>query len=457
MALLIESITNNVTAVPSDYWLKVSRLLNTGPGTFYNVRNPDYGAVGNGTTNDTTAIQAAITACQNAGGGIVYLPPGTYSVVGLVVSASNVAIVGSGWGSVLKLANATNAYVITFQATTGDYRNVRLLDFKIDANGSTQTADSGGINANAAVQCNFERLYIQNPWQCGLRLGNSSGGGFGHHNRVISCLMDSSGTFGGSGYGLDLFATDENFIAFNDFESLGGSGTEPAHIIDRAGLNKFFGNNFVGGRNNARGIRFKDCHRSQVIGGTFDGVAGDNISIDGSSFRIAEVTFGSIGDQGTVAASAVLFNNDAVRNQVVNCFYQSSGTASKTRSYIRETGVGATPNNRILGGAIETVGALSVGPFEIATGSLTRVAGVMGYNPVGGAVTTPAVPSSGVAVTNTTGVDVVVFVNGGTVSAISIGGTATGITATNRDFRLAAGQTITLTYSVAPTWKWFGD
>jgi polygalacturonase len=41
-----------------------------------NVRN--YGAKGNGTTMDTKAIQSAINACEQKGGGTVLLPPGTY-------------------------------------------------------------------------------------------------------------------------------------------------------------------------------------------------------------------------------------------------------------------------------------------------------------------------------------------------------------------------------------------
>jgi hypothetical protein len=41
-----------------------------------NVR--EYGATGDGTTLDTIAINAAITACANHSGGIVYFPPGVY-------------------------------------------------------------------------------------------------------------------------------------------------------------------------------------------------------------------------------------------------------------------------------------------------------------------------------------------------------------------------------------------
>ncbi len=42
----------------------------------YNVR--DFGAVGDGRTFDTKAIQAAIDTCANKGGGTVYFPAGTY-------------------------------------------------------------------------------------------------------------------------------------------------------------------------------------------------------------------------------------------------------------------------------------------------------------------------------------------------------------------------------------------
>lgn len=45
------------------------------PGV-YNVR--DYGARGDGMTKDTTAVQAAIDACVQAGGGLVYFPTGRF-------------------------------------------------------------------------------------------------------------------------------------------------------------------------------------------------------------------------------------------------------------------------------------------------------------------------------------------------------------------------------------------
>lgn len=54
---------------------------------FYNIR--DFGARGDGQAKDTAAIQAAIDACGNAGGGVVLCPPGRY-LTGSLLLRSNV-------------------------------------------------------------------------------------------------------------------------------------------------------------------------------------------------------------------------------------------------------------------------------------------------------------------------------------------------------------------------------
>lgn len=77
-----------------------------------------------------------------------------------------------------------------------------------------------------------------------------------------------------------------------------------------------------------------------------------------------------------------------------------------------------------------------------------------GINPFGpqGA---PAVPASGTALTNPFPFDTAVYISGGTVTAIAVGGTATGLT--SGQFSIPAQETITLTYSAAPTWVWVGN
>ena len=64
----------------------------------YDVR--DYGAVGDNTHDDTSAIQAAINAAGATHGGVVFLPPGTFKIsAALTVGYQNIIIRGSGFGS----------------------------------------------------------------------------------------------------------------------------------------------------------------------------------------------------------------------------------------------------------------------------------------------------------------------------------------------------------------------
>ncbi len=101
---------------------------------WYNVR--DYGAKGSGYGNDGPAINQAIGAASAAGGGVVYIPAGTYRITTTVNLASSVELRGDGDVSVLKLGSATGLVKGVSIA------NFAVRDLKLDANRSVVTSGS---------------------------------------------------------------------------------------------------------------------------------------------------------------------------------------------------------------------------------------------------------------------------------------------------------------------------
>lgn len=77
------------------------------------VNAKDYGAIGDGATDDTVALNKALSAAQN---GVLYLPKGTYLVSGTLNLHTNTELLGCGKQSVIKLAD-------TFSLTAYEWRD----------------------------------------------------------------------------------------------------------------------------------------------------------------------------------------------------------------------------------------------------------------------------------------------------------------------------------------------
>jgi polygalacturonase len=85
----------------------------SGKQHIFNVRA--LGAVGDGVNPDTAAIQAALDACDQAGGGIVEIPAGTYLSQPLIIHSKTVFQIDS--GAILQAS--TNQ--MDFMKTPGDW------------------------------------------------------------------------------------------------------------------------------------------------------------------------------------------------------------------------------------------------------------------------------------------------------------------------------------------------
>lgn len=89
---------------------------------WYSVKALSYGAKGDGTTDDTAAIQAAVTAAATAGGGTVYLPAGRYILSGSLNWSTGVNLVGAGTRVSILQQTSSTADTITGQ----DISDVRI-------------------------------------------------------------------------------------------------------------------------------------------------------------------------------------------------------------------------------------------------------------------------------------------------------------------------------------------
>lgn len=176
----------------------------------FNVK--DFGAVGDGHTSDTAAIQAAIDAAAKAGGGDVYIPAGTWIVTGgekpadgALMLKSNVFIKGDGMGTtVLKLADGSD------QAVTGIIRSASgeaTHDFGV----SDLTLDGNRDATTGKVDGWYNGFLPGKPGQdanvtlSGVEIRNCSGYGFDPHERTVNMLIENSVSHGN---GLDGFVAD---------------------------------------------------------------------------------------------------------------------------------------------------------------------------------------------------------------------------------------------------------
>lgn len=188
--------------------LTAGNISGSGGTDWLNVKSSPYNAAGNGSTNDTTAVQSALTAAGTAGGGVVYLPLGTYLVGNLTVP-SNVTIQGDGPNaSVFKAAPGTSGAIIAL-ASASTTRYVNLRDFGINCNSVSGCGGISIVNTGlSAATPGFHRLY-------NLIVSNAGSGADSYffNNQIEAfvafCLSVAPGRYG---YNIASGATDSRFV-----------------------------------------------------------------------------------------------------------------------------------------------------------------------------------------------------------------------------------------------------
>jgi len=127
----------------------------------------DFGAIGDGITNDRDALQLALNAVGDAGGGTLYLPKGRYYITGALLVPSNTRVTGAGVGATVIFHPSSEAFRNKNYPSDGPDYNITIDNLTCDANGTGATPISmKGIN-----QCYFDTLELKGMTPIGVTVG----------------------------------------------------------------------------------------------------------------------------------------------------------------------------------------------------------------------------------------------------------------------------------------------
>ena len=218
----------------------------------------DFGAVGDGVTNDTAAINAAIESVFSQGGGTVYVPEGEYALgtsgsFFAVILRANVWLKGAGTaGTILKLLPNANSRNVQFKE--GEH-NMQLTDMTLDGNKLNQTntglialrmqgnhnvlvsnvrvtnssAYGLGVAFTVGVEENIQDGRFEN-----LEIDNNGDDGF-DGKRTARCVFQNIYTHDNAGRGIDIRGDQniyDNIWAYRNTTGISfrALGTQPSSI-----------------------------------------------------------------------------------------------------------------------------------------------------------------------------------------------------------------------------------
>jgi hypothetical protein len=187
----------------------------------------DFGAIGNGVTNDTAAIQAACNAAQAAGGKSVFFPGGIYQVSAVTIASGAVVnLIGEREQTLIRSINGTGN-VITHNAW---YSAVRDIKFGTSA---TRTAGSYLFmtGAHQVVEgCQFEADFT------GITMTGVGG-------RILFNVFSNGAT---GARRIVLGGADTSQLVMGNLMNLQAPGVDTGIFIDNNGAVKIIGNDIVG-------------------------------------------------------------------------------------------------------------------------------------------------------------------------------------------------------------------
>jgi len=494
----------NITA--TDILGSLDKTIGAAGLSVFNVKF--YGATGNGSTDDTASVLDAWNAAIAAEGGIVFFPMGTYNLASATSStfvnstAGNVFLKGCGFGaSYLTLPSGVQGFEWSGVLGGGAFD----LQF-VYATGTGSTANST-ILLNTTQSMQFARIVIYkcyigieisggavNTWidGCSITGINTFYAGI-YVPSATSTFITNTAIGNGSnprtytGDGIYLGSVGSPWLSnvlisycnnglHIDGGSAGGGNVQAQNVqtnICVVGLlvspaqevfNLYFTNLWTTASTTA-GVEFSSSGAG-AYAITFANLISTNnpVGVLFNTTKVSDVAFVGGELKGNINGPGVKFSA-ACSNVYMTGVDMSGYSQGLTNHQNYAIYLTASPTNcSVTGCAMQGNTTAAIGGTA-AFGTGCRITGNLGYNPVGKILSPPTSTfTSGTSYTNTTGVDCTIYLTTGsgvTVSAIDIGGNATGLTMSASSVLsvfVPANQAILVTSSGGnATGVWFGS
>jgi hypothetical protein len=455
-------------------------------------------------SSDNLCIQAAIDYVYSIGGGCILIKAGEYTISTSLEPKSNINIVGVGAATILKYDGGS---IVPENSQNHFFTTSELINFSIENIKFTQNETDN--KCYAAFYChNGNNIHIKNCTFINLK--NATAIIFFNtknltYSSVEGCYFETTGItkaqhrsiyFDASCYCSSINNTINNISlnAVSDVRGIEFDDISTVGVVDIGFHNKAIGNTVLGFSKYGIMVEGQDnciVSNNSLEGG--DGSQGRGIYVTGSSrfVNISNNVLKNMAGQGihvgtyayddqtlfgrVVVDGNILYNCNSGINLNSNADYciVSNNVIKDTVGnalWLTDDGASNVPDNCIIkGNSVESTtyniywedvacsGCLVEGnifskkPTQLSTGTIA--VNNVGYNPRG-SITTPAMPASTVNYKNVAGCPCQVIIYGGTVTGIDLDDVPTSLT--SGSFVVGAGETINITYSVAPSWLWWG-
>ncbi len=319
----------------------------------------DFCAVGDGVTDDTTAIVNAINSFT--GGGVVYFPPGRYKISSTITLKPNLTLIGESRDNTVLLAANNNQTMLALHFTVRTMAAVEISGIQLSADGRTNVTgiamthpEDVRLSNLLFVGC-YDNVKVDRCFSFTISNCRSSGdlvrkaGRLNFYSSVTNSAADQ--------YPHCSTVTIDNYYIYNTGSGVSDPSLSLSRMIACNVVNLLNNDAHVGGSANVI-VFLGDCQGCSVIGGGVS--AGQTAVYFGADATEIVPSFCTVSDleidQFRLAGIRI---NEGNWITVSNCMVTSSGAALSASGVLLEKGYGNIIHSNTFNGFTSGQGVLA--------------------------------------------------------------------------------------------------